>query len=77
MATFTSSLPDALLDRLQTAAGELQVPKNKLIEQALDLYLDQLKRAAYVKSYQQAGQDEEIMSIAEEGMVAYMQQLAS
>ncbi|WP_420580276.1 ribbon-helix-helix domain-containing protein [Reichenbachiella sp.] len=77
MSTFTSSLPDALLTRLNEAAKELQLPKNKLIERALDIYLDQLKRAQYAASYDQAGKDDEIMSIAEEGMADYLIQVNS
>lgn len=75
MATFTSSLPDPFLDRLSAMSKELDLPKNKLIEKALELYLDQKKRARYIKSYRKAGQDEEIMSIAEEGMADYFAQL--
>lgn len=75
MSTFTSSLPDALLTRLDEAAKELRLPKNKLIERALDIYLDQLKRAQYAASYDQAGKDDEIMSIAEEGMAEYLTQI--
>lgn len=75
MSTFTSSLPDPLLARLNEAAQELKLPKNKLIERALDIYLDQLNRAQYAASYSRAGQDEEIMSIAEEGMAEYMIQV--
>ena len=75
MTRFTSSLPDAVLARLDVASKRLKLPKNKLIERALDIYLDQLNRAEYVKSYQQAGRDHEIMAIAEEGMAAYLVRL--
>ncbi|MDP4680687.1 MAG: ribbon-helix-helix domain-containing protein [Cyclobacteriaceae bacterium] len=75
MTTFTSSLPDDLLLRLNAAAGKLNLPKNKLIEKALSLYLDHLNRAEYVTSYKEAGQDIEVMQIAEEGMVEYMIQV--
>ncbi|SMD34447.1 hypothetical protein SAMN04488029_2010 [Reichenbachiella faecimaris] len=75
MSTFTSSLPDTLLARLNEAAKELQLPKNKLIERALDIYPDQLNRGQYAASYDQAGNDEEIMSIAEEGMTEYLIQM--
>ncbi|MFT7033459.1 MAG: hypothetical protein ACJA2S_001967 [Cyclobacteriaceae bacterium] len=75
MTTFTSSLPDDLLMRLNTAAGKLNLPKNKLIEKALNLYLDHLNRAEYVASYKGAGQDIEVMQIAEESMVEYMIQV--
>lgn len=76
MTTFTSSLPNQLLQRLSEAAQKLNLPKNKLIEKALEIYLDQLTRAEYVKSYRQAGEDKDTMLIAEEGMNEYMSQLA-
>lgn len=75
MATFTSSLPNDLLKLLEQKAKELGMPKNKLIEKALSIYLDQLNRAAYVKSYKRMGDDEDITKIAEEGMEDYLSQL--
>ncbi|MBT4409575.1 MAG: ribbon-helix-helix domain-containing protein, partial [Bacteroidetes bacterium] len=35
MITFTSSLPDDLLQSLNTLSGKLSIPKNKIIEKAL------------------------------------------
>jgi predicted transcriptional regulator len=75
MTTFTSSLPEELLKRLNEKAEKLAVPKNKIIEKALNIYLDQLNRAEYIKSYKKAGSDAEIMEIAEEGMADYLKQL--
>lgn len=75
MTTFTSTLPDELLQKLNEMASKLAMPKNKIIEKALRIYLDQLTRAEYIKSYRQAGQDTEIMQIAEEGMEDYLKQL--
>ncbi|KAF0234591.1 MAG: hypothetical protein FD181_3658 [Prolixibacteraceae bacterium] len=75
MTTFTSTLPDELLKNLNEMAGKLAVPKNKIIEKALQIYLDQLTRAEYVKSYKLASVDENIIEIAEEGMVDYLNQL--
>jgi predicted transcriptional regulator len=75
MATFTSTLPDDLLQRLADYAKKLSLPKNKLMENALNLYLDHLKRAEYVKSYKQAAQDEDILMVAEEGMGDYLKQI--
>ncbi|MFW5773713.1 MAG: hypothetical protein ACOCWD_03440, partial [Tangfeifania sp.] len=63
------------LKRLNEKAEKLAVPKNKIIEKALKIYLDQLNRAEYIKSYKQAGNDAEIMKIAEEGMADYFKQL--
>lgn len=75
MATFTSTLPDNLLKMLSEKAEALSVPKNKLIETALRLYLEHLEKAEYVKSYKQATHDKDIMLIAEEGMEEYLNQL--
>ena len=75
MATFTSTLPDNLLKMLSEKAEALSVPKNKLIETALRLYLEHLEKAEYIKSYKQATQDKDIMHIAEEGMEEYLNQL--
>jgi len=75
MATFTSSLPDDLLKLLSEKANYLAVPKNMLIEKALRLYLEHLERADYIKSYQTATGDKDLVSIAEEGMADYLKQL--
>jgi hypothetical protein len=75
MTTFTSTLPDDLLLLLAQKAKELGLPKNKLLENALRIYLDQLNRAAYVASYKEAGTDISLMTVAEEGMADYMAQL--
>jgi predicted transcriptional regulator len=75
MTTFTSTLPDDLLALLNEKAQQLALPKNKLIEKALRIYLDQLNRAEYVRSYKQLAQDTDLLEIAEEGMIDYCKQL--
>ena len=75
MATFTSSLPDELLDRLTKEAAKLSVPKNKLLEKALRLYLDHLKRTEYIRSFKRAAEDEDLLILAEEGMGEYLKQI--
>ena len=75
MATFTSTLPDDLLKLLSEKANKLSMPKNKLIENALRLYLEHLEKAEYIRSYKQASADQEILAIAEEGMNDYLRQL--
>ncbi len=77
MTTFTSSLPDDLLQQLADYADKIGVAKNKIIEKALRIYLDQMNRAEYAKSYRKAGQDADIMMVAEEGMEAYIRQIES
>jgi predicted transcriptional regulator len=75
MATFTSTLPDDLLQLLSEKAKSLSLPKNRLMENALRLYLEHLEKAEYIKSYKQAATDADILSIAEEGMADYLHQL--
>lgn len=75
MTTFTSTLPEELLNKLDQAAKKLSVPKNRLIEKALRIYLDQLNRAEYIKSFKQATEDENLLDMAEEGMEDYLKQL--
>jgi predicted transcriptional regulator len=75
MTTFTSTLPDEIFIKLGETAKKLSLPKNKIIERALTLYLEQLNRAEYIKSYKRAAEDEDILTIAEEGMEDYFQQI--
>jgi hypothetical protein len=63
--------------RLKDRADKFSMPMNKLIEKALRIYLDQLNRAEYVKSYKSAAQDKDVMTIAEEGMEEYLKQISN
>jgi predicted transcriptional regulator len=75
MAVFTSSLPDDVLAQLSAQAERLSVPKNKLIEKALRIYLEQLTRLEYIHSFSKAAKDQDMISLAEEGMVDYLKQI--
>lgn len=75
MTTFTSTLPDDLMALLTEKAKELSVPKNKLIEKALRIYLDQLNKASYIKSFKKMAEDKDLLLIAEEGMSDYLTQI--
>lgn len=75
MTTFTSSLPEDLLQKLDRFSKKYGIAKNKILARALDVYLDQLNRAEYARSYQAAGQDKDTMLIAEEGMQEYLRNL--
>ena len=76
MSTFTSTLPDDLLSKLSAAAKSLSMPKNKVLENALRLYLEQLQKAEYIKSYRKMNDDEDVLMMVEEGMADYAKQLA-
>lgn len=75
MATYTSTLPDRLMALLNEKAKELAIPKNKIIEKALQLYLEQVKKAEYIKSYKQLADDTDVLLMAEEGITDYFNQL--
>ena len=75
MATYTSTLPDKLLEELNKASKNLKMPKNRIIEKAVEIYLEQLDKAAYKNSFKRAAKDEEMMAMAEEGMADYFQML--
>ena len=75
MATFTLDLPDELLENLLKISKKLKIPKNKLIEKALELYLTEIERAQYAKSFRRASKDKEVMAMAEEGMADYFKML--
>lgn len=68
MAIFTSSLPDKLLKDLSERASELKVPKNKLIQKALEYYLEKLDRASFLNSYKKSAGDQEHLLLAEDGI---------
>ena len=75
MATFTSTLPELLWVELNQKATELGVPKNKLLEKALRLYLDHLNKASYQRSYKKMAVDTDLITLADEGMEDYLKQL--
>lgn len=75
MATFTTTLPNDLLERLSQKAEEYHLAKNKLIEKALRVYLDELTKAEYAKSFKRAANDPDTLLMAEEGMAEYLRLL--
>jgi ABC-type uncharacterized transport system substrate-binding protein len=68
MSTFKSTLPEELLRKLNEMALKLSIPKDKIIEKAIQIYLDQLTRAEYVVSFKNAKDDVDIIEMVEEGM---------
>ena len=75
MTTFTSSLPDQVLEKLNEIAITLKVPKNQIIERALTRYLEQIERQMYIRSYKNIATDQEILTIADEGLQSYNDEL--
>ena len=71
-ATYTSTIPKDLLMILNRYSELFEIPKNKIIEKALRLYFEDLKKAEYVKSFKKASEDGEMLSMAEEGLEDYL-----
>jgi hypothetical protein len=69
---YTSSLPADLLEMLDHYALQFKVPKNRIIENSLKAYFDNLKRAEYIRSFKRAAGDPELIDMAEEGLDDYL-----
>lgn len=72
---FTSSLPLELKETLEEYATKHRLPKNKVIEQALDFFFHEQKRKAFVEGLKKYGHDKEMVEMAEWGMDDYADQL--
>ena len=71
-ATYTSTLSTTTMIALSDYSKKLKMPKNKIIEMALVNYLAELKKQEYIRSFQRANQDKEMLEMAEEGMDDYL-----
>ena len=71
-SVITTSLPDELVNMLGRYAEKFNVPKNKILEEALKLYFDMLKKAEYTRSFRKAAADQEMQALAEEGLDDYL-----
>ncbi len=75
MITFTSTLPDEIIAKLNKLAETLKVPKNKIIERALTRYIEEIERQMFIRSYQQLADDPDLLNLAEESMEDYEAEL--
>lgn len=69
---FTSSLPSDIMQTLDSYAKKFKIPKNRIMEQALNAYFDRLKQAEYSRSFKKAAGDPEMITMAEEGLEDYL-----
>lgn len=72
---FTGSLPLDLKQTLAEYATKHQIPKNKVIEQALTFFFYEEKRKTFIDGIKKYGQDKENIELAEWGMDDYAEQL--
>lgn len=69
---YTSSLPAEVLEKLDFYATRFKVPKNRIIENSLNAYFEQLRKAEYIRSFRMAAGDQEVVDMAEEGLDDYL-----
>lgn len=68
MKTITSSLLKDLSALLSEKSKASSAPKNKLIEKPIRLYLEQLNKVEYLKSYRKMSDNADVLKIAKEGL---------
>jgi predicted transcriptional regulator len=61
-----------VLTKLNELAQTLKVPKNQIIERALNKYLTEVERQLYIRSFKQLAGDEDLLKLAEDGMGDYL-----
>ena len=73
--TYTSSLPESVVQALTQYTKQVGKAKNEIIELALREFFDRQKRQDFIEGFKRANQDQETVAMAEEGMDEYLQQL--
>ncbi len=73
--TYTSSLPEPVAQALTQYTKRVGKAKNEVIELALREFFDRQKRQDFIEGFKRANQDEETVTMAEQGMDDYLQQL--
>jgi len=68
----TTSLPAGLVERLNEYSRKFNLPKSQILEKALEAYFERIKKAEYIRSFQRAAGDSEVMLMAEEGLEDYL-----
>ena len=73
--TYTSTLPDTVMEGVVEYAKKNNISKNKVIEIALKKLLDEEIRNDLIESFKKIADDPEIMEMAEWGLDDYVKQL--
>ena len=72
---FTSSLPIDMSQKIEQYASKHKIPKNKVIEKALEMLFNEEKRKSFIEGVKKWGMDPENLEWAEMGMKDYSEQL--
>ena len=73
--TYTSTLPNMVMEEVVEYAKKKNISKNKVIEIALKKLLDEEIRNELIESFKKIADDPDIMEMAEWGMDDYAEQL--
>lgn len=76
-AVITTSVRNSLVKKLREYSHKYKLPKNKIIEKALDSYFDRIKRAEYVSSFRRAKREPEMQELAEQGLDDFLKMIES
>ncbi len=73
--TYTSTLPNTVMEEVVEYAKMKNVSKNKIIEMALKKFFEEEIKHELQNTFKLASKDEELMQMAEEGLGDYLNQL--
>ncbi len=73
--TYTSSISESLMKKLRQYSIKYKMPKNKIIEKALNNYFEQIKKAEYIKSFKIEKNESENMELAEQGLGDFLKMI--
>lgn len=73
--TYTSTLPNMVMEEVVECAKKKKISKNKVIEIALKKLLDEEIRNDLKRTFMLAANDKEMIEMAEWGLGDYLQQL--
>lgn len=73
--TYTSTLPNLVMEEVAEYAKKNKVSKNKVIEIALKKLFEEELKKELEETFKIAAQDEELLEMAEEGLSEYLKQL--
>jgi Ribbon-helix-helix domain len=73
--SYTSTLPEAISKKLADYCKKHKIQKNKIIENALELYFKEERRKEFIEGVKKWGMDPENEEWAEWGMKEYAEQL--
>ncbi|MFZ4520143.1 MAG: hypothetical protein ACOYNC_00480 [Bacteroidales bacterium] len=70
--TFTSTLPEEIINSVNDYSEKNKISKNKVLESALRQFFFNVKQESFREGFRRASMDPEMKSLAEEGMKDYL-----